>query len=206
MTRVCTVCRHEERVLVEDELARGVPLRTISTTYRLSYSALRRHSADHMIIADGEDGAREVMRLQDVIDIPLQMKERAQLINALLQRALEPLMGRGKGFGIDETQLGFIVNLLRLQQTDEQTVLKMTGMMRGSIDTSNIMDTDAYNKLRSTIDAALGQYQEERPLLAEPPEPPMPIIEVSQFHGQPAIADEYTNHAPEEQADSGDGV
>ena len=35
MTRVCTVCRHPERPLIEEALARGEPLRNIAmATYR----------------------------------------------------------------------------------------------------------------------------------------------------------------------------
>jgi hypothetical protein len=130
-----------------------------------------------MIVVDREDGAKEVMRLQDVIDIPLQSKERAELINALLNRALEPLMRRGKKAGLKAAPLGFIINLLRLQSTDEQVILKQLGLLGGSNrkggsnDSYGPMDEDTFNKIRAKVEVALNQYEEDHPREDRPPTP-----------------------------------
>ena len=66
------------------------------------------------MIMPAEGGVRVVFRLQDVLDVPLQMHERAELIRALLDRALEPLT-QSQG-SLADVQTGFVLRLLKIQR------------------------------------------------------------------------------------------
>jgi hypothetical protein len=168
MSRVCTICTHEGRELIEAELLRGVPLRNIATTYRLGYSSVRRHREGHMLAAvDGEPTV--VLRLEDVMSIPVGMKERADLVQSLLNRALRPLMKRGGR--LRDVPLAFVVSLLKLQQADEQTVLRVTGLMnekeKGGSDVSSFLSSEEYRQLMEMLDAKLEGHPEVKLEIAQ---------------------------------------
>jgi hypothetical protein len=43
MPNTCTICRHEKRAEIEDQLVRGVPFRSIGKAYQTTHATLNRH-------------------------------------------------------------------------------------------------------------------------------------------------------------------
>src|SRR5438046_24027 len=130
MSRKCTVCESEQREQIEGDLLRGWSLRNIAIKYRNSVSALHRHKRDHMLITD-QDGNRVSWSLADLRDPAKSMAERAQLIDALLDRLLEPLwMPGGKAGKAVAIDWNAITRLLHLAQLDDLALLRMSGQLR----------------------------------------------------------------------------
>jgi hypothetical protein len=48
MPRLCTICTHPQRTVMERALSDGIPLRTIADHWSVSKTALIRHKADHL--------------------------------------------------------------------------------------------------------------------------------------------------------------
>ena len=48
MPRVCTICTHPDRDLIDHDLVIGIANRRISAQWHLSEAAVRRHKADHL--------------------------------------------------------------------------------------------------------------------------------------------------------------
>jgi hypothetical protein len=155
--RRCTICTSEDRPAIEQGVRNGEPYRVAALKYRVSYSALQRHVAGHMAAEDTLQQAVKV-RLEDVVNLPANMAERRALVEALLDRCLEPLMRPGGS--IDEVPLSVVVRLLKLQQTDEITVLRVNGFMldQGNDRTKkadvkdSVVETEMYDRIMKWID------------------------------------------------------
>jgi hypothetical protein len=48
VTRVCTVCAHEQRPAIDAALIRGQPMSALAAHYSVSPDALSRHNAGHV--------------------------------------------------------------------------------------------------------------------------------------------------------------
>lgn len=155
----CTVCHHDDALAINSELVQQIPQAVIAARYGLSPHAVRRHLRMHLLAEMSEQGL-QVISVQDVIDIPMRMRQRGMLIDALIDLALEPLGDRMNSklgisrWGIDRIQGGLIVKLLRIQQIDEQTVLRVTGALKpGNEDAA--LDERQFIDMRKAIEGKL---------------------------------------------------
>src|SRR5205823_2962743 len=90
MPMTCSICRHQQRALIEQALLENEPLRNIAKRFDCGYSSIRRHRMDHLPSAVA-DAYKAKQRLQDVVDVPQVIQERRSLTWSLLDRAIEPL-------------------------------------------------------------------------------------------------------------------
>lgn len=131
MTRAtyCRACEHAEHELLDQDLASGYSLDTVSAAYGVPRVTLWRHKKEHMFI--DEERGLSIISIGDILSIPLQMKERNQLIKAVIKRVLEPLQGRPKDVGgLEKFQGGLFLGLLKLQAQDERTIMQATGILK----------------------------------------------------------------------------
>jgi hypothetical protein len=155
------VCKHKEADIINEMLARGVRATTVGVLYKLSHDAVSRHKREHLVM--GNPGAENVvLSLQDVIDIPLQMRGRQELLQALIDRSLAPLMGPDtdpKNPAMSRVPLGFLIQCLKLQQQDEQTVLKITGILRedGDMKRADLVMTEQYRRMADLLERKLAE-------------------------------------------------
>lgn len=157
----CSICESDEADDINAELVQGYPVNAVAMAYNVPRRTMIRHYKDHVARADGQ--GLSLINIEDIINIPMQMKERRHLMDAMLVRLLEPLMGKGKGQGISNTQMGYVIRILRLQQHDETTLLKITGLMPaegGAVETSR---AGQYTALRGNIEARLEEYTKGDP-------------------------------------------
>jgi hypothetical protein len=63
----CSVCRHEQRALIDGLLALGTPLRQIAAGYGLSRSALHRHEQRHTPAFPAAEGARQIVEAESIL-------------------------------------------------------------------------------------------------------------------------------------------
>jgi hypothetical protein len=130
MPKRCTVCTSKDRPAIEQAVREGEPYRVTAIEYRVSYSALQRHIAHHMAAEDTvQEGVK--LKLEDVMDIPANMTDRRDLVKVLVDKSLEPLWTPGST--VDDLPHSFLIGLFRLQQNDEQTVLRVNGLLRGNL-------------------------------------------------------------------------
>ena len=166
LTVRCTVCKHKDIDDINEAIMQGYSYRSIAIAFGLHYTAIARHKRDHLLT--GEVGeAMAIISLSDVMRIPLQMKERADLIRALIDRTLEPLMQpaiKGEKISpIDRVQLGFLVRLFRIQQIDEQTILRVTGVLKegeGAAGRANLVVADQYRLVHEAIEQRLEEVSQ----------------------------------------------
>lgn len=165
MSGQCTVCGHTEITDITAELLQGNSATAVGIRYGLSHDAVSRHKREHMTeLWTGSENV--VLLLQDVKNIPLEMKERGDLIKSLLYRALEPLFRitepeirqtrRGPRVvrPIEMVPLGFVVQLLKLQQQDEQTIMRVTGQLKDDdhIKRADLVVSDQWRVLREQLE------------------------------------------------------
>ena len=156
----CLVCNHILCSEIEQDIMNGASHTVLAMQYGLSIDSLSRHWRNHVL--DQSKGAGGVvLSLRDVLSIPLQMKERAQLTRALLNIALLPLMGDGGGLpaaqrGLNNVQTQFVIALMRIQQKDEETILKVTGMLHESGDArADLVVTEGYRNIQAMLQQKL---------------------------------------------------
>lgn len=152
----CTVCNHEEIDDINQALVDNKSISSIAIVYNIPVSSVQKHRKEHLMSPGSEQGLA-LITINDVLNIPLQMRERGELIRALIEAAIEPLTRPhmvGQPHGIDAIQHGFLIRLLRLQQIDEQTVLKITGLMKDD-GKPDMVNTDQYEKIRQSIESKL---------------------------------------------------
>lgn len=161
----CKVCKSPDVAEINMELAQGYSSSAVGVAYGLEPHTIRKHWKEHVLsTSTGLQGQGEMLiTLRDVLDIPLQMRERKQLIDALIERCIEPLSRKPTkahpNAGIDAVPQGFLLGLLRIQQTDEQTILKITGVMKeGVIDMSAgaVLSTQ-YGQIKNAIEGRLDE-------------------------------------------------
>lgn len=140
------------------KIAQGYSMYSVATEWMIPYHSLIRHRKEHILTGNSPAGP-VVLTLRDVLDIPLGMRERKQLIDAMIMRLLEPLMNpRNKALqhGLEWFQGGIVARLLKIQQTDEQTILKLTGLLyEDAPGRGDLVVTEQYNRIRASLDARL---------------------------------------------------
>jgi hypothetical protein len=154
----CKACELENRDDLNRDLGNGLSPALCAIGYGISADTIRRHWANH-VLQPLEGKPQIILTLRDVVDIPLQMRERGMLLNRLIELTLEPLYnapGHVDGRGINAVQTGFLVQLLRLQQHDEETIMKATGILKESGDAkADMVVTDAYRQIQAMIQRQL---------------------------------------------------
>ena len=172
MARSCTICRHPEATEINERLAAGESCTALAAEYASTPHTMARHKREHLLT--GKVGLENVvLTLTDVVNIPLAMKERRELTNAMLRRAMAPLFEpdtpptdpqllRRWRPAMERVQWGVVIALLKLQQNDEQTIIKITGIMR---------DEAAHRTLDpNTLDRYARELEAKMRELAETPE------------------------------------
>lgn len=160
LSNKCGICQHDNVLDINFDMANGHSPTAVAVKYDLRLQTLQRHWREHVLTMESEQGL-QLITISDVLDIPLQMKERGQLIKAMIDRLLEPMMGMtGPKRGPDWTQLGMIIRLFRLQQLDENVILKITGVLREGGEAAMSADlamTEQYAMLQGAIDERLAE-------------------------------------------------
>src|SRR5439155_9710102 len=81
--RTCSICRHPEAEAINAELSQGYSQYAVAIAYGVAQTTLWRHCREHLLIGEGAEGMTYVS-LTDLMDIPLQVRERGELIKELI--------------------------------------------------------------------------------------------------------------------------
>ena len=152
MPRRCTICDHEQREAIDQELVRGASLRDIAGRYRVSKSALERHKANHLpaTLAKAKQ-AQEVARADSLIN---EMRELQQITMRILDEA-------GKSGD----------HLVALRAVGEaRRNLELLGKLLGELDTRpqfNILLSPQWITIRAVLLNALQPFPEARQAVAK---------------------------------------
>jgi hypothetical protein len=147
MSRICTVCGHDERDAIERAMLAMQPYRRIAQRYGVSERALYRHHDDHLsaaLIQSHRIG--EVTRADDLIDRLIAMARETQAI-----------LDRAKAAEDDELALKAIARAEK--QIELQA--KLIGQIKEGA-TVNITFSVEWLSIRTLIIGALDQYPEAR--------------------------------------------
>lgn len=160
MAGVCTVCRHDDVLALNQDLANGASTRVVAMRYKVGHHSVARHKRDHLFTGE-LPLAMPLLTMYDIVNIPVQMRERAELLMLMLDDALEPFMRttdrKASPAGVRGAQMNVILAILKMQQTDEQTILKLTGLMREDSDVkrADLVVTEQWKVLADTLDRRL---------------------------------------------------
>ena len=154
--RVCTDVFADE---INQAIANGTGFRAIAAEYGISPASITRHRQNHMAIDLDDPSGPIVISLQDVLKIPLQMKERADLINMAITVLLRPLFEKPDKRlkrGPEYVEWQAIIRFMRLQQIDEQTILRMTGMLRDDqMNKADIIVTEHFTNVQRNLESRI---------------------------------------------------
>jgi len=151
MTRVCTVCTHQNRAAIDAALVAGTPNRRIATQHGLSEAAVRRHAAEHLpaslVTAAGEEATRQAL------DVLQQLKT----INAAALTVLRDARAAQDGDlalkAIDRIHRQIELQAKLLGDLDERPVV-------------NVLLSPAWLQVRGQLVAALAPFPEARVAVA----------------------------------------
>lgn len=73
----CSVCRHENRALIDGLLTLGIPVRAVAGNFGLSRSALERHKQNHLPAFSNAGKARTVMDAAAILHPHIEKLKRA---------------------------------------------------------------------------------------------------------------------------------
>ena len=63
----CSVCRHEERAIIDGLLTLGIPLRAIARSYGFPKSSIERHKRAHLPVFPNSEKARQMKPIEEGI-------------------------------------------------------------------------------------------------------------------------------------------
>lgn len=128
MSRRCSICTSENRLIIEKAVRDGGSYRVTASQYRVSFSGMQRHVSSHMA---AETRLQEEARVsyEDVMNLPADMRERREVVWELIDKCLEPLMRKHGKLDVATGQL--LVRLFKVQQVDEITTLRVAGLLTG---------------------------------------------------------------------------
>lgn len=152
MTRVCTICSHQDRHAIEKLIVGGSPNRRIATQFALSEAAVRRHAAEHLPVALVK--AQEAEEVRQALDVLQQLKH----INAAALTVLRDAKAAGDG----ELMLKAIDRVHRQ--------VELQAKLLGDLDDRpqvNILVSPEWAALRTRIMGALVPFPAARVALAE---------------------------------------
>lgn len=136
MPRKCTVCGHDARETIDAELVRGSSVRSIAAQYRLSKSAVARHSREHIpqslakaaeaeAVTSADDLLSQVRDLHEEARGVLEeakTKKDLRAANGAIREALRCLSLLGQLVG--ELESGTTVNVANITMAPEWTALR----------------------------------------------------------------------------------
>jgi hypothetical protein len=140
MARTCTVCRHEEREAIHERLIAGEPLRSVAAKFKLSKSAVERHSREHvpeLLAKSGE--ARKMLEGGKLVD---RVEE--------LHREASAILAESRADGDDKTALRAIARLER----QVALAARILGELK-DVQVVEVTHTDEWKQVRGLILAAL---------------------------------------------------
>ncbi len=151
MPRVCTVCRHPQRVAIDQSLVAGGSLRDIAGQYGLSKSAVERHQAEHLpaTLVRGEEARQEAHAL----DVVTQLKTINAVSMHILKEARDAHNGDLALKAVDRIQKQIELQAKLLGELDERPVV-------------NLLVSPEWLALRQQVVAALEPYPEARVAVA----------------------------------------
>jgi len=85
MPRVCTVCTHPQRQVIDEALIAGAGLRDIAGRFGLSKSALERHKANHLPASLAQ--AKEAAEVAQADDLLGELRKLQRITLGLLSKA-----------------------------------------------------------------------------------------------------------------------
>ena len=147
MPRRCTICGHKSRAKIDQALVERQAFRNIAAQFRVSTSALVRHSDDHLPSALVK--AREAKEAADA--------------DALLAQ----IVGlRDEGLGVlekakDAEDLHTVLNAIKVTQGTIELLAKLAGQLRDA-PTINLVLSPEWQAVQANILAALDPYPEAR--------------------------------------------
>ncbi len=152
MSRSCTVCCHDQRGAIEQEIAATTSARKISALFRVSEDAVQRHKADHLPKtltdarkADDDERALDVVKQLRVINgVSLQILNEARQ-GKDLQTALK---------AVDRIHRQIELQAKLLGQLDDRPQM-------------NVVVSPEWAAIRATVLVALRPYPEARVAVVE---------------------------------------
>jgi len=100
----CSVCRHDERVVIDGLLTLGISLRAIARSYRFSKSSVERHKRRHLPVFPNAEKARQMKPIEkglwQILDSRDGMRWSGPVDGA--QRALERLWNLNHATAVEE--------------------------------------------------------------------------------------------------------
>lgn len=151
MSRVCTVCVHEQRPAIDRALVRGQAVRSVAHSYGLSPSAVDRHFDAHL--------PAELLRAQDVAELAAADTLLSEVRN--LQTRTYRLLERAEENGHLLAQARAI--------REARGNLELLGKLMGQLDERpqvNILVAPEWLTVRAALLTALGPYPEARAAVA----------------------------------------
>jgi hypothetical protein len=101
MPRLCTICTHPARAVIDDGLIAGHSLRTVSGQYGLSKSSIDRHKGSHLPALRDQDGADLEAEFHATQQAD---QERAKQLRRNARAVMRAMQGWGQIRGVEEWQ------------------------------------------------------------------------------------------------------
>lgn len=152
MPRVCTICVHPTRAVIDRDLLAGVPIRDVAGRHELAKSAVARHKADHIPAALAK--AHDAAAVADADDLLRQA-------GALRSKAISLLIAAEKA-GDFRTALAGV----REARGCLELLARLLGELRDG-PTVNVTISPAWVAVRSELVTALAPFPEARAVVAE---------------------------------------
>ncbi len=152
MPRVCLVCSHPDKNLIDRALVRGEVLRTLAALYRLSEDSLARHKADHLPVTLVK--AHEEEDVRRAIDHIAQLKVINRTTIAILREAREQRDPDTALKAIDRIQRQIELQAKLIGELDERPQV-------------NVLVSSDWLRLRTALLEVLQAYPEVRLAVAQ---------------------------------------
>ena len=157
----CTTCRRPDVLEINAKIARGVPLQAVAVEYGIRRATLHVHWHNHVLTDEFDQGAIAI-GWHDVVTIPLAMRERRLMQDAVISRAME-FLTRGPGPSAFTDFPGqLLVAIWKLQMMDEQTILKVAGVLKEPHVSNNgqLPAADQVRELREKMEATIREFSQ----------------------------------------------
>jgi len=152
MSRVCTICTHQERHAIDKAIVSGTPNRRIAAHYDLAETSLRRHAAEHLPVALVQ--AQEAEEVRQALDVVKQLR----YVNGAALTVLRDARASGEAElvlrAIDRVMKQIELQAKLLGDLDDRPVV-------------NVLVSPEWVALRAQIVQALAPYPAARQAVAE---------------------------------------
>lgn len=165
MPRPCTVCRHDERALIDAALVSGTPARQLAARYGLSDDSVSRHNAAHLPVRLVQAAAAGEAAQAD--DLLAEVRKRTDRV-ARLADVAEGLIRRAYEAG-DLRTAAAAVNAATGASREVRGCLELLAKLRGELDERpqvNIVLSPQWHLVRAALLEALLPYPQARAAVA----------------------------------------